>query len=142
MLAKLQFKNGSQTSFDHGTLQQMIDGMPVPVMTMNLSDFTINYANKASIDALRSIEHVLPVSADDIVGQCVDIFHKNPEHQRRLLSDPANLPWETQIEVGGEYLNLLVTPIIGRGGKYIGPMLSWSVVTDSVSMSRSASAAA
>ncbi len=132
MFSKLQSKSGSRASFDRGTLQQMIDGMPVPVMTMDLSDFTINYANEASIEALRSIEHILPVSADNIVGQCVDIFHKHPDHQRRLLSDPSNLPWETQIEAGGEYLDLLVTPMTGRGGKYIGPMLSWKIVTDQV----------
>ena len=132
MLAALQLTRNSVASFDRRTLQQMIDSLPVPVMTMDLPSFTINYANKASIEALHSIENVLPVPADQIVGQCVDIFHKDPAHQRRLLSDPANLPWETRIEVGDETLDLLVTAIVGRGGRYIGPMLSWKIVTEQV----------
>ncbi|NIA69641.1 PAS domain-containing protein [Pelagibius litoralis] len=132
MLAALQLTRNSEASFDRRTLQQMIDSLPVPVMTMDLSSFTINYANKASIEALHSIENALPVPADEIVGQCVDIFHKDPAHQRRLLSDPENLPWETRIEVGDETLDLLVTAIVGRGGRYIGPMLSWKIVTEQV----------
>lgn len=132
MLAVLKPKGTAKASFDRSTLQQMVDGMPVAVMTMDLADFTINYANKASLEALRSIEHVLPVPADQIVGQCIDIFHKNPEHQRRLLSDPTNLPWETRIEIGGEYLDLMVTAILGKGGKYVGPMLTWKLVTAQV----------
>ncbi len=132
MLAALKSKDRPVTTFDRHSLLQMVDSMPVPVMTLDLSDFTINYANLASIEALRSIEHVLPVSAEAIVGQCVDIFHKEPARQRGLLSDPANLPWEARIEVGGEYLDLQVTALTGRGGKYIGPMLSWKIVTDQV----------
>ena len=27
-----------------------------------------------------------------MIGQSIDIFHKKPEHQRRLLADPRNLP--------------------------------------------------
>ena len=130
MLAVLKSKDRPVTAFDRHSLLQMVDSMPVPVMTLDLADFTINYANKASIEALRSIEHALPVAADAIVGQCVDVFHKEPERQRRLLSDPGNLPWEARIEVGGEYLDLQVTALMGRGGRYIGPMLSWKIVTE------------
>ncbi len=130
MLAALQLPGGSPAAFDRRTLQQMVDSLPVPVMTLDLRDFTINYANEASIEALRSIETVLPVPAEHIVGQSVDIFHKEPAHQRRVLSDPANLPWQTRIQVGDETLDLLVTPITGRGGRYIGPMLSWKIVTE------------
>ncbi|MEQ9608248.1 MAG: methyl-accepting chemotaxis protein [Kiloniellaceae bacterium] len=132
MIIPLRKKAGNVVSFSRDELVQMVDNMPVPVMTMDLKNFTITYANKASLEALKSIEHVLPVSADSIVGSCVDIFHKHPEHQRKLLADPKNLPWETRIEVGGEYLDLLVTPIMSRGGRYLGPMLSWKIVTAQV----------
>ncbi len=132
MLPAFRSITGTAASFDRSALQQMVDGMPVAVMTVDPSDFTINYANRASIAALRSIEHVLPIPADQVVGQCIDIFHKNPSHQRQLLSDPAKLPWDARIEVGGEILDLTVTAITGRGGRYIGPMLTWKVVTQEV----------
>lgn len=121
-------KTGSKTN----SYEQMVEGMPISVMLLDLKDFTITYANKSSIDALRSIEHALPVKADDIVGQCVDVFHKNPAHQRRLLSDPKNLPYQTRIEVAGETLDLLVSPLYDANGRYEGPMLTWSVITDQV----------
>ncbi len=61
----------------------MVEDMPMAVMLCDLEDFTIYYANKSSINALREIEQVLPVKADAIVGQSIDIFHTNPEHQRQ-----------------------------------------------------------
>ncbi|MCH8096860.1 MAG: methyl-accepting chemotaxis protein [Proteobacteria bacterium] len=113
-------------------LMQMVEQMPVNVLTLDLEDFTINYANKASIDTLKTLEHLLPVKADDVVGACVDVFHKNPEHQRAILKDPSKLPYNAQIEVGDEILDLLVSPIHDKDGKYIAPMLTWSVVTQKV----------
>jgi methyl-accepting chemotaxis protein len=112
--------------------RQMVEDMPINVMTCDLQEFKINYVNASSRKTLKEIEDALPVKADDLVGQCIDIFHKNPEHQRRLLSDPSNLPHTTHINVGGEVLDLLVTAIRDANGNYIGPMLTWSVITDKV----------
>ena len=113
-------------------LMQMVEQMPINVLTLDLEDFNINYANKASIETLKTLEHLLPVKADEVVGVCVDVFHKNPEHQRRILSDPKNLPHNAQIQVGDEILDLLVSPIKDKDGNYIAPMLTWSVVTAKV----------
>ena len=121
------WKNLKQ-SRNNDAFRTMVEKMPVAVMTCDLTDFTIDYVNEATIEGLKSIEHALPCRAEEIVGQCIDIFHKNPEHQRRLLSDPNNLPHNAKIEVGGEILDLLVSPIY-EGGTYVGPMLTWKVVT-------------
>ena len=74
-------------------LRQMLDAMPVNVMTCDLFEFTIDYVNKTSLETLRRLEHLLPRAADDLLGQSIDISHKAPEHQRKILSDPSNLPW-------------------------------------------------
>jgi len=79
-------------------LSAMLENMPIAVMTCDLQDFKINYVNKATIEGLKSIEHLLPCKAEDIIGQSIDIFHKRPEHQRKLLSNPANLPHRAQIQ--------------------------------------------
>ncbi|MGI9384919.1 MAG: methyl-accepting chemotaxis protein [Methyloligellaceae bacterium] len=126
----MRFGNKSKTNLKSDTFATMVEKMPVAVMTCDLKDFTINYVNEATIEGLKGIEHVLPCKADEIVGQCIDIFHKNPEHQRRMLSDPKNLPHQTHIEVGGEILDLLVSPMY-EGSKYVGPMLTWKVITES-----------
>ena len=115
----LNKKNQSQTE-THDAFKQMVDDMPVAVMLLDLDTFEITYANKFSVEALRGIQHVLPVPADQIVGQCIDIFHKNPSHQRALLKDPSRLPFETRITVGDEKLDLLVTALRDANGVYTG----------------------
>ena len=117
-------------------LSQMIENIPVNIMTADLETFEIDYANKATIETIRTLEKILPVKADKLVGTCIDIFHKNPAHQRKMLADPKNLPHKAVIEIGGEYLDLLVAPITDAKGDYIGPMVSWSVVTHQVKADR------
>ena len=113
-------------------LLQMIDKMPINVMTCDPSTFEINYINQTSVDTLTPLEKHLPAKAADLLGQCIDIFHKDPSHQRRLLSDPNNLPWRAKIGVGGETLRLDVSAIEGSKGEYLGPMLSWAVISDQI----------
>lgn len=113
-------------------LLHMIDDMPVAVMTVEPETLRINYANATSKTLMRSIEHLLPIKADELVGTCIDVFHKHPEHQRRLLSDPANLPHNARIVLGPEVLDLKVSAVMGSDGSYLGPMLSWAIVTKEV----------
>ncbi|KWA75671.1 histidine kinase [Burkholderia ubonensis] len=110
-------------------LMQMIDDMPVAVMTADPETFRINYLNATSLNLLRSIEHLLPIRADDALGAPIDFFHPHPQHQRRLLADPANLPHRTRVRLGPEVLDLQVSAVRDAEGHYIGPMLSWSIVT-------------
>ncbi len=121
-----KFKGNSSKVFE-----SIVETLPLSVMRCDLEDFKIVYINKSTIENLKKIEHVLPCKAEDIMGQSIDIFHKNPQHQREMLKNPNNLPHSTQIEVGGEYLDLHVEAIY-ENGKYVGPVLSWSVVTDKV----------
>ena len=115
-------------------LQQMIEGMPINVMMCDPDTLELNYLNKQSRETLKSIEHLLPVKAEDMFGQCIDIFHKDPAHQRRLLADPKNLPHKAKIELGEHTLSLDVSAVMGPNGEYIGPMVAWSVITDQINM--------
>ena len=112
-------------------LGQMVDDMPINVMTCDIKDgFKIDYVNKTTKSNLKTLEKLLPIRAEDIIGTSIDVFHKNPDHQRRLLSNPANLPHKTNIRVGEEILDLNVAAIRDKRGEYIGPMLTWSIVTE------------
>ncbi len=116
-------------------LRQMVDQMPINAMYMEAKTFKITYMNNLSLQTLRGLEHLLPCKADAVVGQCVDIFHKKPEHQRRMLADPANLPHRANIRLGDETLDLRVTPVLNRRGMYVGAMLTWDVVTAQLGLS-------
>ena len=115
-------------------LIQMVDKMPINVMLADPTDFTITYANQTSIDTLASLQEHLPCQANEMVGKSIDIFHKNPSHQHKLLGDPANLPHNAKIRLGEETLDLRVSALMGTDGEYIGPMLTWNVVTKFVEM--------
>lgn len=114
-------------------VQNMMDNIPINVMMSN-TDFEIVYMNPASYNTLKQIEHLLPAKTDEIVGQKIDIFHKNPEMQRRIVSDPSNLPHRAKIALGEETLDLLVSAITDKDGKFIGPMITWDVITAQVEL--------
>ncbi|MBS0262806.1 MAG: PAS domain-containing protein [Planctomycetes bacterium] len=110
-------------------LQQMVENASVRLIMAD-RDLRIVYLNPASIEALRKLQHLLPCRVDEIVGKSIDIFHRNPEQQRRMLADPKNLPHRAKIRLGDETLDLSVSAIRDSNGDYIGPMVTWEVVTD------------
>lgn len=113
-------------------LKRMVDKMPINIMMADPDTLEVVFMNETSLTTLRTVEHLLPVKAEHVVGSCIDIFHKHPERQRAMLADPKNLPYRTKIQLGTEWLELNVAAIVDNQGAYIGPMLSWSVVTSQV----------
>lgn len=113
-------------------LKQMVDKMPINAMMCDPETLEITYMNEASLATLKSLEQYLPISADNLIGACIDVFHKNPEHQRRILRDPKNLPWKAKIQLGPETLDLDISAIVGEDGTYFGPLATWSVITNQI----------
>jgi methyl-accepting chemotaxis protein len=113
----------------------MMEQAPINVMFAD-RDLKIRYVNPASVTTLRTIEHLLPVKVDQVLGQSIDIFHKRPEHQRKLLSDPTNLPHKAEIQVGPETLDLLASPIYDQNKNYLGAMVTWAIITKRLQMER------
>jgi methyl-accepting chemotaxis protein len=115
-------------------MQSAIDGAMTAIMMID-RDFVITYANKSTIDLLTQYESELATvypgfKAANIMGVCIDTFHKNPAHQRQILNDPSNLPYQTDIQVGNLKFSLNVTAQIDPAGNYIGNTLEWSDVTE------------
>ncbi len=117
---------------EQSRLLRMMDDMPVAVMTVEPGTLNINYANETSKELIRKIEHLLPIEADKLVGTSIDVFHRNPQHQRRILADPNNLPHNARIKLGSEVLDLKISAVMDDDGSYIGPMLTWALVTKEV----------
>lgn len=115
----------------------MMEQAPINVMFAG-TDLKISYVNPASVKTLKGIESLLPVKADQLIGQSIDIFHKRPEHQRRLLADPKNLPHRAQIQVGSDTLDLLVSPIYDQNKNYLGSMVTWEIITQKLKMEQDA----
>ena len=104
-------------------------------MMMVDRDFLITYANQATVDMVQAnLEHFETAfkgfDLDNIIGTCIDTFHKNPAHQRKLLGDPNNLPYKAEIEVGPLAFALNVSAMMDASGGYIGNTLEWSDITE------------
>ncbi len=109
-------------------VSSLVEHSPIAIMYCDL-DFVIRYANPASIRNLRKLGSSLPVPIDQVVGSSMDVFHKSPAHQRRMLSDPSNLPHTAMISVGEEKLKLQCYAIRDDQGRYMGPAVAWEVIT-------------
>ena len=120
-----------QTGVEQGRFQSMLENAPTNVMMAD-PDLNVIYANPASIKTLEQLKEYLPVPVAQVVGSNIDIFHKDPAYQRKILSDPKNLPVQAKIQIGPEVADLLVSPIFDHNGIYLGPMLTWEVVTEKV----------
>jgi len=115
-------------------MRSAVNGAMTAVMMVD-RDLNITFVNEATTKMLtehqETLRSVFPgFDARNMVGQCIDQFHKNPSHQRQLLSNPANLPYSTDIEVGPLKFLLNVTAMTDNSGSYIGNTLEWSNVTD------------
>ena len=115
-------------------LKGMIDQMPVNIMTFEPEGFTVNYMNEISKETLRSIEHLLPCKADEVVGKSMDMFYENPEHQRQVVSNADNLPHEANVKLGDETLSFKISAVRDAKGSYVEAMANWAVMTDQVAM--------
>lgn len=115
-------------------LQLAIDGAQTAMMTID-RNLVITYANKETKRLLTTHEAVLcqlypGFSVDKLVGTCIDIFHKNPAHQRRMLENPQNLPHEADIHVGPLTFHIRASAIHDLAGNYTGTTLEWLDVTE------------
>ncbi len=117
-------------------LKQMVDGMPTNVMTVDArNDFKIDYVNNTSLRTLQKLAQYLPAKPEELLGCSMDIFHKDPSHQRRMLATPEKLPHRAKIKIGPESMDLLVSAIHNNNNEYIGAMLTWNLVSAEVAMS-------
>jgi methyl-accepting chemotaxis protein len=114
-------------------LQQMVRNAPINMMVAD-RNLNIAYVNPASVETLRKWQHKLPCPVEQLVGHSIDIFHSDPARVRNIVSDPSRLPHQARIRFGDDTLDLLVSAIRDGAGEYLGPMVTWSVVTEKVAL--------
>jgi methyl-accepting chemotaxis protein len=112
-------------------IKQMVENAPINLLYADL-DLKVQYMNRKAEETLKRLEAHLPIKVNQMLGQSIDIFHKAPEHQRRILSDPRNMPRTAMINVGPELFELNISAMLDSNGTYIGPMITWEVVTAKV----------
>ncbi|MDO1585086.1 methyl-accepting chemotaxis protein [Rhizobium oryzicola] len=110
-----------------GLKTQTLDDVSANIMIAD-ANLNIVYLNDAVrkflIEAETDLKKELPAfSVDKLVGSNIDIFHKNPSHQRNMLARLQTVHKAT-IWVGRWAFDLTVTPL-KRGGKVAGFSVEW-----------------
>ena len=105
-----------------------LDALRAKVMVADV-DLTIVHVNPAVVSLLREAEGDLRkdlprLDVNRLIGSNIDVFHKNPDHQRRLLATLMK-PYSATIKVGGHQFDLLVTPLT-ENGQRIGFVVEWA----------------
>ena len=114
------------------------DAVSTAIMAIDL-DFTIVYVNAAAKALMRRAEpefrQIWPgFSADNLIGQCIDQFHSHPQHQRRILSDPANMPYRADVKVGSLSFSLTANAQTDATGAMVGVALEWEDITELIEL--------
>ncbi|OYT91885.1 MAG: chemotaxis protein, partial [Pseudomonas sp. PGPPP3] len=104
------------------------------------NDRNIIYMNKTVGAMLQNAESdlrkVLPnFDVSKLAGGSIAQFHKNPEHQKRLLATFTST-YRAQIEVGGRTFALVANPVMSDSGERLGSVVEWADRTIEVSVER------
>ncbi len=100
------------------------------------ADRTIVYANRPLMKMLTDVEQDLrrdlpAFDVSTVVGSSIDIFHKKPEHQSRMLAQLQGTH-RAQISVGGRIMQLIINPVTDGEGQRIGYVVEWADRTNEV----------
>ncbi|WP_432471782.1 methyl-accepting chemotaxis protein [Amphritea sp. HPY] len=94
----------------------------------------IIYCNDAVLNMMSiaesDIQAQLPsFDASKILGANIDIFHKHPEHQRKML-EALKTTHVGRIKVGQRRFELTANPVIDDQGYRLGTVVEWADITD------------
>ncbi|MCS3454728.1 methyl-accepting chemotaxis protein-1 (serine sensor receptor) [Aeromonas sp. BIGb0405] len=102
------------------------------------NNLDIIYMNEAVgtmlLDAEPDIKTDLPhFNASQLMGKNIDIFHKNPSHQRTMLAKLASTH-RAQILLGGRTFALVANPVFSDSGERLGTVVEWNDRTKEVAI--------
>jgi methyl-accepting chemotaxis protein len=91
-------------------------------------NYAIVFMNKAQIELLQEAERDLRKDLPEfevrrVIGSSIDIFHKNPSHQRQLM-DKLRSTYEADIKIGGRAFHLIATPVF-EAERRLGTVVEW-----------------
>ncbi len=125
----------SEIAFDEvAAINTAVNGASIAIMMVD-RDFNITYFNQSTKDLLAKngelFRRTFPaMDFSNLMGVCIDGFHKNPAHQRQLMSAPRDKPHRAEIGVGDLRFMLNISSVVNEAGDYVGNVLEWNDVTE------------
>ena len=125
--------NGRALASQAFALQSALDVCQANIMMAD-ENMVINYVNHSLKAMLKRNEielqrHITGFSADTLIGTNVDSFHKNPAHQRRLISNLTDV-FKTQLKIGPLTFALIATPVFDHNRVRLGTVVEWMDLTE------------
>jgi len=111
-------------------IKASLDQVRTPVLIAD-NDYTIFYANQAADEMFHTHQDdfrqlVQGFDANKVLGSKMDVFHKNPSHQRQLM-DHLTAPMITgDLVFSGRFVvRVAATPVLDISGKRIATIVEW-----------------
>lgn len=113
-------------------IKQALDVCDTSVMITD-AQFNIVYLNQAVTQLMHSQEALLQTAlphfnSRQLLGQNIDLFHKNPAHQRQLLQGLSST-FKGEIKIAGLTFRVSATPIRNQG-QFLGSVIEWADLTE------------
>lgn len=94
------------------------------------TDFNIRYMNNTVRDMLQNaqtdIRKDLPhFDVNRLIGTNIDVFHKNPAHQRGVVGNLTKTI-SSEFVLGGRTLRVIASPMLDPQGKRLGTVVEWA----------------
>jgi len=117
-------------------IQTALDNVSANVMVAD-ADYNIIYINDTVQQmfeiAEQDIRQDLPnFRAKELLGTNIDIFHKNPAHQRGMLNKLTST-LNAEFEIGGRTMKFIANPVFSNDHR-VGTVVEWNDVTAEVAI--------
>jgi len=114
-------------------IKSALDNVSANVMIAD-NDLDIIYMNRTVSEMLgraeADIRKQLPnFNASRLMGANIDVFHKNPAHQRNLLAHLSGRH-QAELNLGGRRFALDVVPVFDDAGQRLGSAVQWTDRTE------------
>lgn len=124
-----------KTALENLAIRIALDSVTTNVMIADNQNH-ITYLNNSLNTMMTRNEDMIRKSLPNfnvrkLIGANIDVFHKNPAHQRSMLS-ALNSPLRTGIKVGELSFRLIASPVINEEGERLGTVVEWSDRTGEV----------
>jgi methyl-accepting chemotaxis protein len=126
---KVDWKEVAEQRKQVGWVMSMVQSAPSNIMAAD-RNLRLRYLNPAMEHTLRGLEQHLPVAMNELIGQPVDLFFRQQPELRRVVADPGHLPHKAMITLGNDFCELYFSAVHDRDGAYMGPMITWEIITE------------
>ncbi len=125
--------------FDGVTPNEAVQILSSPIMLAD-GDMVIRFVNESAYQMFEAMEadirKDLPhFRAREVVGKPIDVFHKNPIYQRRLM-DGLSKPHDGKFTIGGRDLAFRATPRNNADGSLHSVWVEWKDMTAALESKR------